>query len=169
MENQEEKYNRYAAMMRRHLETVRRACAYWSHGDDEAWSVLLHEVQTALWLRIDSLKPDTTVLQERLWVIWQVRSVAWNMRRSRRRHSYVALDPSVDGLAAPDDSANDEMLDLLAECLDDAEREMLALIRQGFSMAEIAVRQHTTLEAARSRRRRMVDKMRRRAQELDLM
>ncbi len=32
MENLEKKYNRYAAVMRRHLETVRRACAYWSHG-----------------------------------------------------------------------------------------------------------------------------------------
>ena len=35
MENLEEKYNCYAAMMRRHLETVRWACAYWSRGDDE--------------------------------------------------------------------------------------------------------------------------------------
>ncbi len=157
-------FTRYSDLLLRHERLIRVLCLRRTD-DEEFLKDLAQEVRIELWERYVECGGKLGAWPEGLWVFWQTRSVT-----SRRRHlphsELVVLNRRmVESIAADSDGA-DELVDELAEGLAPQFADLLRLLREGYSVAEIAERTGEPMETVKSRRRRLVELMRQRAEAL---
>lgn len=152
-----ERYDDFDNLMLRHKTLIRRLCWWHSGGEDALCADLMQEVATALWHYRHTLRPDATAQQERLWVKYHCRSV---FSHRRRRHT-IETEPLGEqhDTAEPVDSHR-ETLEDLATCLTPHEHELLEMLLNGYSVAEIAERMHIKAASVSQLRQRIVIKMR---------
>lgn len=160
MDTQTERNIRFLEVMGRSGFIINGVCYHYCNGKYNRLLDIAQEVRLGLWADFDSLPADSSLFEERLWVFRVARRVAWGYVRRKRPEVTVADFERFEASLVTDPRI-DSRIDLLVECLDKAEADMLDLMRRGYGIDEIAVKMNIGYEAARSRRRRMIEKMRR--------
>ena len=138
---------------------VRRMCWTYSSGDRALFEEMLQECRFVIWCRCGSLSRGVSAAKERMWVFWQCRSVFIHHRRQQRH--WIRLDDRLAGMI-PDqtDDGLRELVEELAEDLNAGERQVLALILDGYRTEEIAEILEMRARRVRTIRINMINKMR---------
>ena len=168
MEGQQDIAKRFAAMLERHRHMLQLICLHFAGGDLERSRDMMQEVQAVLWRRREKLRPGATPMEEAAWVMWQARSVSAHERRRQRvkpvlMGSTADLPPELLTTGDGDNAAH--RLAALAEKLDSQDRQLLDFLVEGYSIQEIAVTLHLSSTTAYRRRQRLVENLRRIAQQ----
>lgn len=159
-----ELFTRYSELVLRHERMVRMLCLRQTD-DAEELKDLAQEVRIGLWQQYMACDGNLGMWPEVLWVYWQTRTVT-SRRRRKQRSELVRLSANmVDNIAATGDAAT-ELVDELAEGLPPLYADLLRQLREGYTVAEIAARSGEPLATVKSRRQRLVEQMRRRAEAL---
>ena len=159
-----ELFTRYSELVLRHERMIRTLCLRQSD-DAELLKDLAQEVRIGLWERYLACGGNLGVWPEALWVYWQTRTVTSRRRRLQRAELVRLSEQMVETIAAGDDAAA-ELVDELAEGLPELYADLLRQLREGYSVAEIAERCGEPLATVKSRRQRLVEQLRRRAEAL---
>ena len=165
--DRQELFNRYTDLVLRHERMIRVLCLRRSDDDDEMKD-LAQEVRIGLWQRFAAADGSLGAWPEGLWVFWYTRSVM-SHRHRHPRTELVMLDRHMVEDIAEEENAADRLVDELAEGLPEEPARLLELLRQGYSVAEIAELTGTPFDTVKSRRRRLVELMRQRAEEIGMI
>lgn len=156
---QQENNERFLRLEERHRNFIRKLCWKRAHGDREQFLQLVQEVYVDLY---DALcTQEISRAREVAWIFWRCRGVFTAYRRSRDAR-FLPLDEALAYNMAEDNSAvliSDTLDDLSAD-LNERQREILSLYRQGYSMEEIASELHIKPASVGKALRRMTEKMR---------
>lgn len=161
--DRQELFSRYTDLVLRHERMIRALCLRRSDDDDEMKD-LAQEVRIGLWQRFAAAGGNIGAWPEGLWVFWYTRSIV-SHRHRHPRSELVMLDRHMVEDIAEEDDAADRLVDELSEGLPADLAKLLEQLRMGYSVAEIAELGGTPIETVKSRRRRLVEHMRRRAEE----
>ena len=161
--DRQELFSRYTELVLRHERLIRALCLRRSDNDDDLMD-LAQEVRIGLWQRFAASGGSLGAWPEGLWVFWHTRSITSHRRRTPRPE-LVRLDRHMVEDIAEEDDAADRLVDELSEGLPADLAKLLEQLRMGYSVAEIAELGGTPIETVKSRRRRLVEHMRRRAEE----
>lgn len=131
-------FDNIEAIIDRHRDYIERICMRAAWGDENVCTELVQRVFLALFDNRASLRPGADERQTKAWVKWMCRSTVSHWRRAQRRHRWVPLDEEHSLMAAPDDTADRELIDELAAHLPQRDRRLLDLVRQGYKPDEIA-------------------------------
>lgn len=93
----------------------------------------MQEVLLSLWRYRHTLRPEASGSDERNWVRWHCRSV-WSHRQRRPSLPMLSIG-TLDDLSE-ETTDHRELVEDLAEGLDERERRLLDLYFQGYSIAE---------------------------------
>ena len=160
-----ELFNRYSHLVLRHERMIRALCLRHTENGEEMKD-LAQEVRIALWERYAACGGSIGHWPEGLWVFWQTRSAIAHRRRSARPDLVRLDERMVESIAEGDDAAG-TLLDELAEGLPPEYADLLQRLREGYSIAEIATQRGEPLKTIHSRRQRLVELLRQRAEATD--
>ena len=120
---------------------------------------MMQECLIALWRNIHSLRPEASERQERAWVVWQCRGAVSHFRRKTWR--WLPLDEApLEALVAHDDTVYNELVEELDSRLDAHEKQLFPLLLENYTINEIAEDLCISYENAKTRRRRLLAKLR---------
>lgn len=156
-----ELFDRYSELVLRHERMIRALCLRHTD-DDEELKDLAQEVRIALWERYASCGGSLGAWPEGLWVFWRTRSVVSHRRRLAQPELVRLDDRMVEGIAEGDDAA-ESLIDDLAEGLAPEYARLLRLLREGYSVAEVAAMDGELKTTVSARRQRLVALLRQRA------
>lgn len=165
--DRQELFRRYTDLVLRHERMIRALCLRRSDNDDEMQD-LAQEVRIELWRRFAACGGGLGAWPEGLWVFWYTRAVV-SHRRRRPHNELVMLDRHMVEDIAEEEDAADRIVDELSEGLPPDLATLLEQLRQGYSVAEIAELTNTPFDTVKSRRRRLVELMRQRAEEIGMI
>ena len=152
-------YDRLDKLVSRHRGLIRKLCWRKAAGDEAVCDDLVQECYLVLWLRLPSMRPNVSALEEAAWVVWQCRSVFSHLRQ-RGVIDTVNLDTQVaDRLPASISDSHGDLVDEFATCLNFRERHALDLMLKDFTDLEIAERLGMRVDSFQRMRLRMIDKM----------
>ena len=161
-----ELFNRYSELVLRHEWVIRMLCLRHTD-DDEELKDLVQEVRIGLWECYAACGGSLGAWPEGLWVFWHTRSVT-SRRRRKGKTELVRLDAQMLESIAADGDAAKELVDELAEGLAPRYAELLRQLREGYSVAEIAEMSGEPIATVKSRRQRLVEQLRRRAEAMGM-
>ena len=159
------RYSGFDALMERHQELVRTLCWWHAGGDTERTADLVQEVMMSLWHYRHTLRSGASAGEERQWVRWHCRSVFSHLRRKGDVET-VPLEEAPE--VADDDRSGRDLIDRLADGLNDRERQMLELVLDGYTDGEAATALGVTEAEARRLHATVIEKMKRNAKRMDL-
>ena len=122
----------YTDLLYRHRSLVWKLCWARSKGDYERCRDLVQEVSLSLWEHYGRLRPNTSVLQERAWVLWHTRTVLDHLHR----HPSPTFVPLPTELPL-DENDSVDCVDELIECLDNEDRLLVKMRLDGYEAEEI--------------------------------
>ena len=144
-------HEQFQALILRHRDLIERLCMRRASGDYHRCAELRQDCYISIWRHATSLRPDSTPLQETLWVVWQCRSVFSRLRYLRRTLHFIPLDDAqADTIATHDESTLSDHIDSLADILTPYERQALRLMVDGYNpddMArELGIKPHSAIQ-----------------------
>lgn len=143
--------------MKRHMGLIRGMCAWHATGGAVECADLVQDVLAQLWHYRDRLRQGATLLEERAWVRYHCRSV-FSHRRRHGELPTVSLDEEM--AVADEHDTSGETLKAMAAVLNEREHELLELLLDGYSIAEIAKRLRMKERSVSMMKYRMIMKMR---------
>lgn len=144
----------YTNLLRRHRTLLWSLCWARSRGDYERCRDLVQEVSLSLWEHYGRLRPNTSPLQERAWVLWHTRTVLDHLLR----RPSPTLVPLRDDVPAEVDDSKEQLDDLLSS-FSDSDRQLVHLRLDGYDAAEIAQRLHISRDAVYQRLHRIIERL----------
>lgn len=157
-----ELFDRYSELVLRHERMIRALCLRHTD-DDEELKDLAQEVRIALWERYAACGGSLGAWPEGLWVFWRTRSLMSHRRRAAQPELVRLDEHMVESIAEGDDAA-EALIDDLAEGLTPEHARLLHLLREGYSVAEVAAMDGEPTDTVKSRRQRLVELLRRQAE-----
>lgn len=151
-------YDDFDRTVLRHRDYIRRLCWWHAGGDEQRCAELVQMVLVQLWEYRDKLRPDAGERQVHAWVRYHCRSVFSHQQR-RHRPPEVSIDKVQ--VAAPVDERRETLLDLAVD-LTPHEMEVLQMILDGYSAAEIAQTLGIKPHSVSQLRLRIIEKMKKR-------
>ena len=145
----------YTELLRRHRRLVWTLCWAHSHGDYERCRDLVQEVSLSLWEHYGRLRPQTTALQERAWVLWHTRTVLNHLHR----HPSPTLVSLPAELPLVEDDIGESIDDLLAFLAPD-DRRLVQMRLDGYEAEEIAKALGIKRNAVYQRLHRIIERLR---------
>jgi len=145
----------YTELLLRHRSLVWKICWARSHGNYERCRDLVQEVSLSLWEHYGRLRPKSSTLQERAWVLWHTRTVLDHLHR---RPSPTLVPLSEDWPAEEDGSR--EALDELLDSLGKEDRQMMKMRLDGFGTDEICKEFGMGRDAVYQRIHRIIERLR---------
>ena len=158
----------FVRLMERHNGTVRRLCVLYSDGDEQLCRDLMQEAVACMWTNYRRREGLLWEAAQGAWVYWQTMHGINHTLRGRRHHGGVALAETVESMEAVEQPSDGSLVDELADGLSGRERQLLELLRQGYSNEEIASRMDVSPSTLKRIRRTMLEHMRRRAEALGM-
>lgn len=152
-------YDRLDRLLTRHHGLIRLLCWRSAHGNEAQCEDLVQDCYLALWQRIGALRPNVSRFEEAAWVAWNCRDILSHYNR-RPAIETETIDPVLaDTLAAPEAHPNDELIEELAVCLNERERQAVKLMLRDLTDLEIAEHLGMRVDSFQRMRLRMIEKM----------
>ena len=158
-------YERIEELLGRYRRMVWAVCWRRAFGNKERCREMLQEVAFRM-MESEVPPPDADDPKaERRWVMLRTRSILDHWRRqSELRQDEVPMDPlwlaSLDQAVEASHEEQCELVDTLQSFLDDDDRRIVALLREGFSADHIAAQLGLSRNAFYQRYRRVILRMR---------
>lgn len=150
----------FHALISRHGSLIHGFCRRRSSGIEFVFQELVQECHISIFRHLHTLCQDADIKQERAWVIWQCRNTHSHWKR-RRRFEWVPIDSQLsDTYPNQQEDVASEYLEELAGHLNERQRHTLALMRQGYSIKEIAEKLNIKSDSVKKQRHRLIEKMR---------
>ncbi len=160
------RYDEFDRIVHQYSKLIRWLCWMHSGGSESTTADLMQEVLVALWNNIGTLREGATSFQEKAWVRLRCLSELQHQRR-RRTVETVSLYEGLEAMVSDDvDSELEqqrERIYSLAEGLTEHEREVLDLLLENYSVAEIAAKLGIKPRSVSQLKLRMVEKMKQNA------
>lgn len=150
-------------LINRHRALIRSVCWLHSSFDESLCRELIHDCYVSIWCHLPSLRSDTGVLGQRMWVYWQCRSTISHRFQTKRPELLRFTDEMAETVAIPDDTSLSEMIDEYAVTLNEREHLVLKLLLEGYNNGEIAQLMGLKSDSVKKIRQRIIRKMRDRA------
>lgn len=145
---------KFSDMLGRYGGHIARYCYFHANSNSEAKD-LIQEVEVALWQSLETLRA-TTPRQTTRWVNSLMRNtVSTHFRRKRLKT--VPLEQAV-GLPVADDAEMEHLESLVAH-LEPDEQQLIRLLFDGYSRAEIAAEEGLTVGAIHQRMHRILNRL----------
>lgn len=152
-------YDRLDRLLTRHHGLIRLLCWRSAYGNEAQCEDLVQDCYLSLWQRIGALRPNVSRFEEAAWVAWNCRDILSHYNR-RPAIETETLDPNLaDTLVAPDDHPNAELIEELATCLNERERQAVKLMLRDLTDLEIAEHLGMRVDSFQRMRLRMIAKM----------
>ena len=147
---------RYEALVRTHLDTIRNLCWKASGGDEFVFAEMVQTCFIHLWKSFPLFDPSYGPHQQRLWVKGRCRgAISRFLRQGRKR--FLPLDDDIP--EAVDENNLRETLEELSEGLTLREREVLGLLLEGRKVSEIATLLGVKARSVSQTRQRIIQRM----------
>jgi RNA polymerase sigma factor (sigma-70 family) len=127
-------------------------------------SRLVHECDVELWTHIEKIRQGATKAELAAWVILRCRNAVKSYRRLNKVSTLPIEVVGDDDLCVVEGDERNELLDTLSEGLTAHERQIVELVRGGYSSKEIADILGIKPESVDVERSRIIGKMRQRAE-----
>ena len=161
MNTDRRKYEHFNALLDRHKSQIENMCMRRARGEYNRCAELRQECYISIWKHQDSLRPNSTPMQETLWVYWQCRSVFSRLRLLKSANLWQPLDDNMaDSVAEPEENTAREYLESLAVILNPYEYKALQMMAEGYKPDEMAKALNIKLHSAIQLRYRILTKMR---------
>lgn len=161
---QEERHTRYSELINEHRRLIVDFCMVKARFDAVEMSRLVHECNIELWTHIEKIRKGATKAEQAAWVVLRCRNA---VRRYRRQNKVSTLPIEVvgdDDLCVVDGDERNALIDILSEGLTSHERQIVELVRGGYSSKEIANLLGIKPASVDVERSRIIGKMRQRAE-----
>ena len=152
------KEERYRQLLLMHRKVIWAVCYFYAHGEKKLVEDLVQEVSVALFMQIDDLNPDATVLQERKWVRWRSRAVIKKVL-PKLQSGFRELNEEVTLPIVLSQYADSDLMEDIMSHLTVDERELLQFEIDGYSPADIADKMGIKVSAYYQRKHRIIVKL----------
>ncbi len=155
-------YEKFNELIERHRALIERLSMSRASGDYHRCAELRQECYISIWKHTHTLRPNSSAVQEAVWIYWQCRNAFRRVRFLNRASQFLPIEDSMaDNVSNPSESSLKDAIESCARLLTHHESKAFLLMAEGYNPDEMAQELGIKTQSVIQLRYRIISKLRR--------